>query len=54
MDEGEENGAPEGDTNYRVRVYGTRVAYYILIGDIYISMDNPSRYSLDNELIKPL
>lgn len=48
------DSAPLGATHYRVRVCGIGIAYYILIGDIYFSMDNPSRYSLDNELIKPL
>ena len=47
-------GAPVGATHYRARLCGIRVAYYILIGDIYFSMNNPIRYSLDNELIKPL
>lgn len=47
-------GAPVGATHYRARLCGIRVAYYILIGDIYFSMDNHGRYSLDNELIKPL
>jgi len=46
--------APVGATHYRARLCGIRVAYYILIGEIYFSMDNHSRYSLDNELIKPL
>lgn len=47
-------GAPCWATHYRARLCGIRVAYYILIGDIYFSMDNHGRYSLNNELIKPL
>ena len=46
-------GAPNGATHYRLRrTFG--VCYYIQVGEIYFSMDNPSRYSLEHESIKPL